>query len=100
MKRAAMRRVSSAVVRVGRWPAFIDVGPPPGEVPGPRPGRPEDQREQDAGGADRHENPADGVDVHRRRAGVDGEREDRADRYEKDSDSDAHQTSLFLPMNP
>src|ERR671925_112272 len=85
--------VEPEAVRCAR--AFVDVRrTAPREVPGACPRRPEDQREHDSRDPDDHQDPADGVDVHARHVGADGEREDRAERRQEDSDSESHRASF------
>ena len=67
-------------------------------VPRTRPGLPEHQRDQDARQSDAHQDPTDGVDVHRPRCGVDREREDRADGDQEDSNSESDSGSLVISV--
>ena len=83
-----------------RLRTFVDVGrAPPGEVPGARPRRPEDHREQRADGAHDQQDHADRVDVERVRVvDVDGEREHGSNCDQDKTDSESMWTLLSLAV--
>src|SRR4029079_18351029 len=65
------------------------------EVAGACPRRPEDHRENEADDADDHDDPADGLNVDPVGLRTHGERENCADRDEKNAYSDSHSVLLF-----
>src|SRR5262249_1143864 len=86
--------------------SLVDVGPTPRRpVPRSSPRLPEEEREQDAGQAYTHQDPANRIDIHRAGGGVDGKGQDRADRNQKNPSSDSHRVLLgrnrtLSPLRP
>src|SRR6185312_15485112 len=71
--------------------SLVDIrGAAAGHVRRPAPARPEHEREEEADGADHHEDDADRVDVEPGRRDVDGPGHDRTGRDENQADSDTH----------
>lgn len=93
-RRPPRERSDAAGLVPGRRRRVVDVGgrapAGAGDVAGAAPRGPEDHRENEADHTDDHQDPADRVDVEAIDLVVHGERENRADRSEKDADSETH----------